>query len=561
MFRILQTLLWEYVALVRLMLSCTLAVMIAAPFLMWQLLILAGDGTFDSDAFPADAFYFSYLGIGFIAYSVGVTAVQVPGRRRLFTLPISTKLIVTWQFAVVALSVTFCNLLVVGTYRAVFGVDWPLLVPTLVMISFGHAFQFFLWQFVPLHDADQDSAGLLGISIRNCVRFMAPRLLQWSVVAVLGGGWIAVRHHPNGFAEPFEFWNTLSTIDVGALLAISIISWLLTLREVQRIRHGDHFDSPLFSSRNSDTRIELESPALPFASPKAAFTWVTTEPTRALMMAGGIIVSPILVMILWGMLTNRGHNNVEGAIGIMFILPMTSAFLIGGVLGAESGLKNSKGLPSFIGTVPLTDFELGRIHLRSAFRLTSMCWFYTLLAGSTLLIGLLFRYGPSSLAERIVDTKLAENLGWFAIPVMVGVSFASSWAIAGMLLSLAWTGRQMLYSTVFFSIIIAAVALIAVLNLVVPVESRESATQLVFGVLSALCLMGTGLAFWTAVEKRVLQFRELTIAVGCWMCAGSAFWLFAPFGPLEQVVWISLSALTILPLATGPLALQWNRHR
>jgi hypothetical protein len=94
----------------------------------------------------------------------------------------------------------------------------------------------------------------------------------------------------------------------------------------------------------------------------------------------------------------------------------------------------------------------------------------------------------------------------------------------------------------------------------------EGAAPWIIGI---LCLAGTGLVYWAALHMgRISRWLGLTV-LGIYLVA---FYLTYPYPDGWAQVWIDrdpgavvlytgLRALFLLPLALGPLAIAWNRHR
>jgi hypothetical protein len=79
------------------------------------------------------------------------------------------------------------------------------------------------------------------------------------------------------------------------------------------------------------------------------------------------------------------------------------------------------------------------------------------------------------------------------------------------------------------------------------------------------CLLGTVLAFLSALRRCFVTWRAPCLGLGLWLILcisiGSAWLPFDEPKTSTIVLVAGLLALSVAPLATAPLALAWNRHR
>jgi len=83
------------------------------------------------------------------------------------------------------------------------------------------------------------------------------------------------------------------------------------------------------------------------------------------------------------------------------------------------------------------------------------------------------------------------------------------------------------------------------------------------GLICLLILIGTSLAFASAVRRALLSSRVVRRCVGFWFVLNCVALLLQPPGLPPSVLpcILSFTTLVILPFATTPLAIAWNRHR
>jgi hypothetical protein len=209
-------------------------------------------------------------------------------------------------------------------------------------------------------------------------------------------------------------------------------------------------------------------------------------------------------------------------------------------------------MSSFLASRPITSAQYAAVILQTAAR--AVGWGWTLWALATFTGGFL---------------SLLTNV---PLPGMV-FSAGSGWYLPGTLLA-AWIGITCVASAVltgrFTRFSMAFVSTIFVSIVFNPVTDQWASQQLkqilllgLSGLICLLILIGTSLAFASAVRRALLSSRAVRRCVGFWFVLNCVALLLQPPGLPSSVLpcILSFTTLVILPFATTPLAIAWNRHR
>lgn len=512
--------------------------------------------------------HFPFLGMAAVAWGFVVTVpVSTNWRPRVYSLPISTRLLVGWQMTVGLLTAAVLNVVTMVLYRFLLDVtDWPWLGPTLLIMTLVSLKQAFVWQMIV------PNTGANKRYVWHCVRMTG--LIIAVVTAVII--WVDSRYLPTGRAEQWYVPWELSVGDVLTMVAVNAWAWWMALRAAARHRHNDLADAPEWDEADShETELAAEPDALPGwlerlrLAPKIrdadhalqCLHWHDGM-TLAIVLAvgwGGVMMAALAAMFS----RDNTGNVVEGTFVFFTVFPALGGTFIGTILGAQSIGKQAGGpMPSFVGTTPVSDRQLSRSYLMNLLKTVTLFWGLLIIAAAAFAAGNIWRFG----IERILqlwqhpDAPVAGVLGSWWLPVFLLFSFLVTWTGAGWTVASMWAGRSWCQMALM-SIVILIMMGPAIFLPMFPPELQLPIRDGGLYALAGLITLGTLAAFIRAVRKGVIRPKWAAFAVGGWGVEAAIFCATVPVAAVYQLAWSGIMAATLAPIAIGPLALSWNRHR
>lgn len=474
----------------------------------------------------------------------GIVAAQgIPAR--LYNAPISTTALVAMHFfpggALLSLEVGLASWIM----NTLYAVEWPILAPMLFVFAAWSAGQ-------PLVNVTQRTLGsMFALSLPIAAVFL----------------WYQSRHGAF-LSQPQHYWRDVTTADLAVFIAIVSTSFIGTVLAVGRDRCGEKLPGVgdwSWISRLWD-RITARKEIIPanlkddFAA-QSCLEW--TEKGWAFLRVN------IVILVLMGsgwicdVMARVGHREIfaELTTGLIVfgLVQCVSAGCVGWFMGlnmtsapeGKRDFKQAMRMGSFLATRPISNASFAYANLRvSAWLTFFMCLIWGVLLGISYLLG----YSYNSLPEKSILTGLA---GWYFILVTLGPWVTmSNGSVIGM------TGRLHVIS---FYLIIIPVTTLLILNGFNEFFLKETllVAQRVIAITYAFTILcGGGLAFYFAWHIGVVRARNILLAV----LAGIAVAILALFLKPPGDPWLlypallGFSMLAILPFATGPLAVTWNRH-
>ena len=293
----------------------------------------------------------------------------------MFRLPISSRLLVTWQFLMTAMTIAFANAVMTVSYWLLFDTSLPY-ASTLPMITAGHLLIWLVWLFVPSITASaQATTSLHAAPLRRQLAFTIRRVVKWLPLAFAFGAYIVFRAWRQA---PSEFWASVTVVDIAALTSISGLTWKLISGEIERQRHGDiNFRSLMERETESSLAraAQQDVPAPGEWSLQSAHDWYHWQAGRTLLILGAMFVVPLLLVIFTLMYFENGPNRIEGVVAMLTMMPILGALLTGATLGL--GTVNPAGrreMRKHVAVLPVSDRDLSRTMLVMFVKTLSRLW-------------------------------------------------------------------------------------------------------------------------------------------------------------------------------------------
>jgi hypothetical protein len=490
--------------------------------------------------------HFVLVWIWFVAAAGAALAAQ-GDPARFYLLPLSNRVLATVTMLPGMISVSATYVLTAGLLNRTFGVGWPVWGPALLLPTALAVFQ---------------TASRIAGSAR------AMRIAAWIAVAMPLDWWMRGRYGGGSFLAPRWMWTTVTPRELLTLASIALGAFSMTVYCIRRDRRGDLPLLALAAPRTAISRDTVRRELAPFGSDAAAQFWFEWRHKGRILPATFVIFATFLVIgFTCHWFEDRDYRLLHDflAYGSGLVL---FALLGGLALGHTDLATANPECGSLLATRPATNASLAGALLKveAASLLLTVALWTGALAGSTAIL-----YSHQGL-EPVLDLwtvhgkfgRAAQALGlWYALPLVAAIVLAT-WATLSLTTSVALAGRQRLIVT-FVS------AGIPVLLLGLYLTDREAAGHpllpdaAVQYVLGSLAAAGTFGSFAMARQRRIIRAATCGGALAGWLtlcglalgvCLASSYREPAPLACAA-----GLLALPLAPLATGPLAFSWNRHR
>ena len=537
---------WHYARQAVPMLLLMLLVMILGPLSIKGLFVLS-HLTVELD-FLAETpqYYFNYVPMAFLFFLTVVFTGQDGIRNSVYPMPVSTSGLVAWQLTLAMVTVAAQNFIVVSAYEFLFSADWPIFAPTMLMIAgvvLAHAI---LWS-------------LYDISLA--------RLAGCGVVIAAFVGWCVWLHFPGGWKSEPQFLTELTASTWLILVTVVVASWWVALHMIGRHRCGEtriQSTSDDVLRKVDDLLLDWFSPEQPkLPSGQAALAWHEWRRSRLISIVVGIAMAGIPVFVSCVSInSSRSFKYLEVCVAVTCLLAVATGLVGGQVATAGIWISSTAGgMSKFLATAPLSDRDIGRTILRGMFRASSVMWLVVVLAGMTVpCVMYLTADGPTR-TTWLREVWFYEAHGAAAVPVVIVLSSLVAWTVSGSFGGLMMTGRQVLISSVVFTLTTGGFLGLFVIQYVLP-ESAQEAAITGAGVVAGLTAAAlTVWLFATAKQKQFVDSRTIVIGGAIWLCVSALLVSTLPFEPVWQAVACCFATLSVAPFASAPLAISWNRHR
>jgi hypothetical protein len=448
---------------------------------------------------------------------------------RMYAFPLRTSTIVAWRL-IPMMVVTFLEMVVCTTVlNLFFSSQWPVWSVAIFAAVAVAAVQAVAW-------LAEKSPGWLLIAV--------------SVVGGVLGLWFSTRY--GSLESPTHYWREVTPLEAITMLLIAAAAFFVSIKSVARNRRGEPPISVGFIAWLE--RVLDPTPNLNRRL-KTAFDgqcWLEWRHKGWAMPAGALILL-VAGFIGWLFGSRDPEDLLLGLLAGGAGLSVLGG--IGGFIFGTVGQNDAYIMGHFLATRPISDTNLGWAILKTTAKsiLLAWCvWAFTLgIVYSCLRIS-----GSHALAE------LSGQADWWYIPA----TLLGMWAVAATIASLGLTGRTKL-ALQTFCVILGVVILEATFSKFL---LSQPALLIANGILAAVlggCLLIVAVWIFIAARRRgLIQPPVLWAAASIWIIATAAVCVVCVSGS-SQTGWLSyllvadVAALTVLPIASMPLAICFNRHR
>ncbi|HTI51118.1 MAG TPA: hypothetical protein VL475_09205, partial [Planctomycetaceae bacterium] len=340
------------------------------------------------------------------------------------------------------------------------------------------------------------------------------------------------------------------------LVVVALVGSWGTLVGVRRDRCGDNLRwlglYQWFESRSFGRRVSGRA----FRSPAAAQFWFVWRQKGLFLPV--VVVFAFATVCLVVVIRRKGFDDfLFGTVLTGVLLPI-AGLLVGLVLGQSGGGRDKSEMGSFLASRPVADRGFSNPALLVAALTTVLSW--TIWAVLVVAVGALVRAADRS-----------EVLQSFSVPSLWNLllPLPFTWLAITSAACLMQTGRSRLMAQIFA---VLFVLLLCWMFLAGPVWKLGGvAAAIPIGAMSIAATLGTLIAYAGALRSRLIPLRVALLSLSVWLlgCLAIEAWMRenasslqggAPL-PLLWVIGFGLLSLAIMPLAAGPLAIAWNRHR
>jgi hypothetical protein len=461
-----------------------------------------------------------------------------PGR--LFTTPVSTAALAGWPMLYGASGVALLWLAVALLILRPSGLAVPLVWPALLAAAFTAWTQVFLWWPVGWPLARVFAIILLVIGFTA-----APQV------------WV-----------DYELPERAAAPALAALLAAAYPAAVAGVRRARR-GEGQGWPSPWQWARRlwAGTR----RPRAPFASPGSALVWLEWRRGRVLALLN-VLLLPWLVLLL--VLLEGPVVSPWARWGGFLLPPVLIAFTAGAGMGDLRAEGRKAGIPSFLGTLPVSSAAFVAAKLKAAALATLALWLPTYGVVHLLLL----RPAHAAEAAQMWGHLLGVYPPWKAeVVVVLGAVALPALTWKGLVENLAFglTGRPRVIGGSAFAGTFAGLALCVCGSMAREWVAHNPATyeplrRLAWGAAATAVLIKLLLAGWAVRalhRRRLVPPRALAGWLAVWLVLtaglfGLLAWLVPP--GLASLPALALASVLLVPLARpalAPLALAWDRHR
>lgn len=578
---IIRALTWEYWQFARAFVPLAILFLVGGPWLFGGLIRLQGL-TFDDESFPRFAMHMPFVMLSLFGWIVAVLGPFTQWRPRIYSMPISTRMLVTWQMTIALLTVAVVGPVTIWLYGLIFGVDWPVVEPTLM-------------QLVGIAIAVSSSWFLHVPSTGSSLRFL--KVAGTILVAVIGITiafvfWVG--SHYEGRLKGYQLteWLAVSPLEYVVMAAVVALAWKLALVGADQHRHSDLAEAPVFESLGGlaqtvgrdvhDTELPqwLDAIWARFSSrarlrgPGHALSWMHWQDGRMVALVIGLGWAALMAAVMIGTLgtTNRNHNTAEAALVFLTMFPVLGGMFIGMVQGTESWGPKKDGMRTFLSASPVSDALLARTYMKNAFKSAVILW--SMLVGAAALCAVIgwWRLGAERFGVDLERLRLMREFGIGFLPPYLVLSFAATWTACGLAAALTWTGRQKVMTSgvvIIFGLIFLAIIFSQFHG---TTEWRRIVFLIETGTacgLAAVVWGATLLAFHRAYRSGLIDARLIWLALAVCCVVGTIIAVFVSRTGASHIdryvtvyaMWTGAVGASIAPIAAGPLALAWNRHR
>jgi len=493
---------------------------------------------------------FAFLPIIVLQFAGGIIVAQGP-MSRLYSAPISTPSIVAWHTLSGAAILVAETIAAAWLYNSLFHVGWPIFGPALFAATFWSAFQILL--------SGSNQRSLLSVFLAG---------LPVAIVCL----WLGSRYG-SFISPPKYYWTKVSIADFVTLASLFLSFYALTTYCVSKARCGERIPTLgvlNWMSRNWDAIALRNARPRRFRSSAHAqfwYEWRMKGIVMPILMAFLLVLVTIAGLVEWiaGRFTSDGFYEIVRMLGALLPLLALGGGLRFGfdLLGSQAGQREKQfvdviaeiqidALDSFQSSLPMTTFARASAIMTTIALscLAALClWF------AYYLVFLALLWINNCLPNSILPIK---NGSLYFLLTIIG-----PWTVAANTAVIGLSGRA---AKILFSIIGLLAGVVVLLVLKLAFLPDFSSLYLYRGCLwcgAVLTVMATIWAFERARRHGFLTFRSLQYAA---LASCGAMVLSMLITSVRESVdayplVLVAALLTVLPFASIPLSIAWNRHR
>ncbi|MBW8034894.1 MAG: hypothetical protein FVQ79_04440 [Planctomycetes bacterium] len=545
---------WEFWRRHRWWVFCFLAVIGGGVAMLWLRLPDIGAGpSVIVHYFTIQLEMVLFLAMAFFRqYNVRKNRLSFPSR--LYTHPVRTSVLVAWQMIFPALMVGCLYLATVGAGRIIFSVTWPIVGPLLLLLTFLACMQAIVWITTgfPLLQ--------IGLGVVSYVQFERFISSRYGIA--------------NMFNLPRSEWKTLTSIEFLGLLFCIGLAYAIAVIGISRDRRGDCSGWMGLRACFAGLRDMLPRNRRAFSSTAKAQFWMEWR-ERGWSVPAIIAALCVISVLLGAAMPSQKAVITFWMFLLIFLMSLGGPLFVGLNLGT---MGRRFEMTSFRATRPISSLMQSMVVIWTALWSMLMAWAVILLAW-LLMIGWFYLVGQSeTVTETLtVATGLMKQIGYSKLLGLAGLFPLYLLAAVGIGASLTLMGR-----TWFLCIlcggswgVLIIWAILCGLGLIPEWFQTAFSKALPWGI-GMTSLVGTIWIFARACQRELI-YQRVCLFAGCsWAALFAGMWLLwrYAFAAGLEILWFSkapqsssiimmggLLTLMVLPLASGPLAVAWNRHR
>jgi hypothetical protein len=449
---------------------------------------------------------------------------------QLYAYPVRTSELVAWRLLPVMALIALEVVVSVGVLNLIFGVQWPIWGPAIFAAAAIAAVMAVAW-------LTEKSVGWMIVGL--------------TVVGSVLGLWFRSRYGPT-FSDPTHVWEQLTPGEVFTMLAAAAASYWVAVLAVARNRCGD---PPLSLGLLAwlEKRFDL-SPTdnARLATPLQAQCWIEWR-RKGWAMPFAAVVLLLCGLITWYFASRNAEDLYQGILlggQAMWMLSFIGGILLGHV-GPDEG---NPIMGNFMATRPMSDADMGRAVLRTATKTLLLTWAIWGVA-CLIVCGCLLAVGARG------AMKAPDGWNWWFVPA----TLLGCWGGIGVLMPLLLLGSSRFLITLGIALPAALIATSLISKFFL---SREQQQQLEHALAAIVAVGVVIIGVWVYVaahRSRLIQAPTVLAAATIWLTSTVVLAVQLPASAIPH--WIgylliaAAAALVVMPMASVPLALSWNRHR
>lgn len=371
-------------------------------------------------------------------------------------------------------------------------------------------------------------------------------------VGVVIGLWHKLRMGPL-FAFPTHTWNPVTPWEVLTLAGLIAVSCYFAIQGTARSRCGEKLKSlgilalleRLYEAVFERERVRTS----PFRGAYEAQCW--SESQLKVWPAPAITCVSLISWIVISVFFCRDFSSAAEGLMAGPVALWVAALLQGIIAGNLGSNDTTTEMGHFLATRPLTNRQLAWSLIVVETRSVLISWAIWAIPFS-LIFGVAWTIGAMP--------SVVQHAYWWYVPAtLVGL-----WVFVANIATMQMAGHPKLFLVATIAGLTVIIGTLLFSKLLEPqIQSRVIAMML-----ATLGIGSVGFTVWamaTARRKELLETSTAALCAGIWLALSVAVVLESfRYPALTMGVWlfvIGMAALAVAPLATTPLAVEWNRHR